>query len=137
MQEKTGKMDISGKGLGVGIRSFFTQEYFRNHIIDWLLILSFVSNLANWILLKIFVKPVDHSIILHYNVYFGVDETGNWKNVWILPSIGLFLLIINLSLSLYFYRNEERIAGYLLLMATLMVQLSLVVAAVSVILINY
>jgi len=137
MEDESRKLGSSGKGLAFKIKSFFAQEYFKNHIIIWLLILGFVSNLVNWIILKIFVKPVDYPIILHYNVYFGVDVTGNWKNVWILPMIGVIVFLTNFLLSIYFYKNEERIAGYLLLMATLMVQLSLVVASTSVILINY
>jgi hypothetical protein len=125
------------KDLMAVFRSFFAQEYFRSHIVIWLLILSLVANLAIWIALVIFVKPVDFPIILHYNVYFGVDITGDFRQAYSLPAIGLFLLVTNAFLSLYFYRQKERIASYLLLMAALMIQLSLAVAAVSVIVINY
>jgi len=128
--------EIGRKGLVGKIKSFFAQEYFKNHIIVCLLILSSISNLAIWIILKIFVKPVDYPIILHYNVYFGVDVTGNWKNVWIFPMIGIIIFVINLFLSIYFY-NKERIASYVLLLAAWMIQLSLIVASLGVILINY
>lgn len=113
------------------------QEYFKSHIVRWLLLLIGVANLANWAALKIFIQPVDLPIILHYNVYFGVDMLGNWKNLFLLPAVGLFLFLINFFLSIYFYRRKERIASYLLLIATLMIQLSLLVASVSAIIINY
>ena len=119
------------------VRSFFAQEYFRSHIVRWLLVFISVANLANWAALKIFIQPVDLPIILHYNVYFGVDMLGDWKNLFLLPMVGLILFFINFFLSLYFYRRKERIASYLLLIATLMIQLSLIVASVSVIIINY
>jgi len=119
------------------IASFFRQEYFKSHIVIWLLILSLVSNLANWIILRIFIKPVDFPIILHYNVYFGVDSMGDYTQVYGLPFIGIILFLINLNLSLYFYQQKERIASYIVMMASLMIQLSLVVASTSVILINY
>lgn len=152
--------NIRGKfSLKTRVRSFFTptpknnipgnnffkkllvwglaQEYFRSHIVRWLLIFIAAANLANWAALKIFIQPVDLPIIIHYNVYFGVDMLGDWKNLFLMPAIGLVLCLINFSLSLYFYRRKERIASYLLLMATLMIQLSLLVASVSVIIINY
>lgn len=103
----------------------------------WLLLLSAIANIANWLLLKIFIIPVDFSIILHYNVYFGVDVLGSWKQVFLLPGIGLMLWFMNVFLSLYFYSCKERIAAYILLIACLMIQLSLIVASISVILINY
>jgi len=124
-------------GLKLKIRSFFHQAYFRSHIVIWLLALSMVSNAANWIILMVWIKPVDFPIILHYNVYFGVDLIGGYGQVYLLPLIGLILFIINLILSIYFYKQKERIASYILLMAMLMIQLSLIVASISVILINY
>ncbi|MFA6383416.1 MAG: hypothetical protein WCX17_03260 [Parcubacteria group bacterium] len=128
---------IAKTGLGVKIRSFFAQEYFRSQIVVWLLILSLAANLADWISLRLFIKPVDFPIILHYNVYFGVDMLGGWKQAFILPFLGLILFLINSCLSLYFYHQKERIASHILLMATLMLQLSLVIASISVIIINY
>jgi len=119
------------------IKAFFADEYFRSHIILWLLVFIFLVNLTNWILLKIFIKPIDFPIILHYNVYFGVDMLGSWKQVYFLPALGLLLLIINLFLSFYFYKKKDRIASYILMIAALMIQLSLLVASASVIIINY
>lgn len=128
---------ILNTGLGVRIRAFFGQDFFRNRVVFWLLILSLVVNLAIWISLKIFIVPVDLPIILHYNVYFGVDMLGRWRQAFMLPFLGLILLAINVSLALHFYGQKERIASHILLMATLMLQLSLMVAAISVIIINY
>lgn len=124
-------------GLKSKTRSFFIQDYFKSAIVLWLIILSLSVNLSEWIILKIFVRPVDFPIILHYNVYFGVDMVGNYKSVFIVPLIGLALFLVNSILSIYFYRRKERIASYLLLMAAFMIQLSLFVAALSIIIINY
>jgi hypothetical protein len=139
MEKKTVK-NISRLGaekLRVATKSFFGQEYFKSHIAIWLLILGFSTNLVNWLILRVWVKPVDFSIILHYNVYFGVDQIGDYRQVYVLPTIGLILFFVNSALSLYFYQQKERIASYILLMAMLMIQLSLVVAGTSIIIINY
>lgn len=113
------------------------QEFFKSHIAIWLLILSFLVNMINWIILWIWIEPVEFPIILHYNVYFGVDSVGDYRQVYILPLIGLILFLINLFLAMYFYAQKERIASYVLLMGILMIQLSLIVASASLILINY
>ncbi|MEK7598416.1 MAG: hypothetical protein AAB487_01635 [Patescibacteria group bacterium] len=124
-------------GLKSKIRPFFADEYFKSAIAIWLIILSLAVNLIEWVILKIFVKSVDFPIILHYNVFFGVDMMGNYKLVFVLPLIGLALFLINFFLSIYFYRHKERIASYLLLMTALMIQLSLFISTLSVIIINY
>lgn len=131
------KIEYFFAGLKFKSWSFFVQEYLKSHIAVWLLVFSLAANLANWIIIKIFLKPVDFPIILHYNVYFGVDISGNWKQVYALPTIGFFLLLVNFLLSIYFYKRKERIASYLLLIAALMIQLSLIVASASIIIINY
>jgi hypothetical protein len=123
--------------LKVEFKSFFAQEYFQSAIAFWLTVLSLVANLLDWILIKIFIQPIDLSIILHYNVYLGVDMLGNYQRVYFLPLIGLILFGINLSLAIFLYRKKERIASYLLMIATLMIQLSLIVSTVSIIIINY
>jgi len=118
-------------------KNFAEKDYFQNQILVWLLILSLAGNLANWIILLIFIRPVDFPIILHYNVYFGVDSTGDWKQVYFLPAIGFLLLIINWIFAVYFYKSKERIASYILLIALLMAIFSLLIASISVIIINY
>lgn len=119
------------------VRAFFAEKYFQSSIAVWLIILSLVANLSNWLILKILIRPIDLPIILHYNVYFGVDMMGNYREVYILPLIGIILLLINFFLSKYLYEKKERIASYLLMMAALMIQLALIVSSVSVIIINY
>lgn len=114
-----------------------SRLFFKSQIAVWLLILSGLSNAINFAIIWIWIEPVDYPIILHYNVYFGVDMIGDYRQAYFLPLTGFVLLAINLFLAIYFYVRKERIASYILLMATLMVQLSLIVGSLSIILINY
>ncbi len=113
------------------------NEFFRSGIILWFLASNLFINIAIWILLLIFVRPIDSGIILHYNVYFGVDNIGKWSQAFIMPSIGLALFILNLILARFFYFNKEQTASYSLLLASLMVQVCLLVGSISLIIINY
>jgi hypothetical protein len=130
-------IDIEKRSLFAKFKLFFKNDYFKNKSNDWLLILGIAANLVDWVILAVFIRPTANKIILHYNVYFGVDAMGNWKSVFILPAVGLILLLANFFLSLHFYRSKEQIASYILLTAALMSQLSLLIASLSVIIINY
>jgi hypothetical protein len=116
---------------------FFGQEFFRNPLIQWVLIITLFLAVANWIGLIIFIRPVDLPIVLHYNVFFGVDLIGNWKEIYLLPIVGDIFFIINFILAYIFYGQKERIASYLFLLASLFVQFGIAIASASVILMNY
>ncbi|MFA7319355.1 MAG: hypothetical protein WC022_02040 [Parcubacteria group bacterium] len=113
------------------------KEFFRSRIILWLLALNVLANVVDWAAIAIFINRLDGDIILHYNVYFGVDSMGDWKRVFILPIIGVIILVLNAWLAAYFFVKKERIASYILMLASLMVQISLIIAAASVMMINY
>lgn len=113
------------------------EEFLNNSIVRYLSLITLAINGLAWGAVVIFVKPVDFPVILHYNVYFGVDVMGNWWLIFLLPLLGLSLSGLNFSLSAYFYRKKERIASYLLLLSALMVQACILVATTGLTIINY
>ena len=102
-----------------------------------MLIGSLVLNILNWGLIAFFIRPVDFSIILHYNVYFGVDVIVSWWQVYFLPFIGLIILSINTILGYFFYQKKERIIAHLLMLATFIAQIGITVAVASLLIMNY
>jgi len=133
------KNDGQGKkdGLKFHIRPFFAKDFFKNSIVHWMFIITIFLNVADWIVLYIFIKPVDLPIILHYNVYFGVDMIGDWWQVYFLPFIGAVFFIINALLAGFFYEKKERIASYIFLLAAFLIQAGIIIASASIIAINY
>ena len=119
------------------LKNFFSQEFFASGLVHWVLIGSLVLNIANWGLIAFFIRPVDFSIILHYNVYFGVDVIGPWWQIYFLPFIGLIILGINTVLGYLFYQKKERIVAHLLMLATFIAQIGITVAVASLLIINY
>ncbi len=113
------------------------NEFLRNPIAQWLLIASLFINIADWAVLAFFIRPVDFPIILHYNIYFGVDIIGGWWQAYFLPFTGAVILLINSFLARFFYGRKERVASYVLLLAALAIQAGAAVAEAGVILINY
>lgn len=125
------------EGLKEKSRHFFAREFFRNAIVQWFLIATLFLIAANWVVLAVFVRPVDYPIILHYNVYFGVDLIGSWWQVYLLPLMGTIMFFINTILAYIFYRQGERIASHLLLLASIIVQAGISIGIGGIVLINY
>ena len=116
------------------VRAFFWHGFWTDPVIFFAVTLSFLVNLGIWAALFWTIEPIP--IILHYNVYFGVDAIGDWRNVFIMPSLSLLLLFINLVLSRYFY-YKEKLAAYLFAGLAFILQGLMAVGVASVILINF
>lgn len=117
--------------------SFFAKEFFHSALVQWILIGSLIINISNFGLIAFFIRPVDFPIILHYNVYFGVDVIGSWWQVYFLPLIGMLILSINTLLGYSFYQQKERVIAHLLVLAIFIVQVCVTIAVASLLSINY
>lgn len=119
------------------IKSFFEEEFFHSSVVQWTLIGALLLNLVCWAASIFFIRPVDFPIVLHYNVYFGVDMIGDWWKVYLLSGMGLAMLLLNICLGLFFYRRKERIIAHVLLLGGCILQICIAIAMAGVILINY
>lgn len=119
------------------MKRFFSEDFFRSSVVQWALIGALLLNVATWATAAFFIRPVDFPIVLHYNVYFGVDLIGDWWQVYSFPTIGLIILALNMSLGLFFYRRKERIISHVLLLGACLVEVCVAIATASIILINY
>jgi hypothetical protein len=116
---------------------FFKQEFFQSHLVQWILIGTIFLAAASWAVLIIYIRPVDLPIVLHYNVYLGVDVIGDWWQVYFLPIISDLFLIINTILAYLFYQKKERLAAYIFLLTSFFVAAGILIAIAGLIMINY
>jgi hypothetical protein len=114
----------------------FWHGYWTDPAVFFSLVPAIAANLGMWALIWFSVTPTDQPIILHYNVYFGVDAIGDWRGVFVLPGIAAALLVVNAVISRFFY-YKERLASYLFAAMALVAQLLAAVGLGSVILINF
>ncbi len=84
-----------------------------------------------------FIRPTETLLILHYNIYFGVDLLGLWWQAYILPGLSFFLFVGHFFLARYFYYQGERVAAYLLLLGFVLINFSLLIASIGIVYINY
>ncbi len=130
-------LEIEIKKIKSNFENFFSQEYFHSSLLQWVFIASLALNIGNWLFIAFFIRPVDFLIILHYNVYFGVDLIGSWWQMYLMPLIGLLIAFANAFLGYLFYQRKERIVAHLLMLATLIVQVGISIAVAGLLLINY
>ncbi len=77
-------------------------------------------------------------VILHYNVNFGVDLIGNVNKIYIIPLLGLIIIILNFILLFIFSKYKYfNFVAHLLLITCLISSLFLILALSSIYLINF
>lgn len=113
------------------------KEFFKNKLLLILFSSSFVVNVFNFLFLFYFIRELNNFVILHYNVYLGVDLMGESNQVFLVPAVGLFFIIINLILAIYFFSRKERMLSHILSLTTFIAQLGISVASGAMILVNY
>ena len=103
----------------------------------------FLINLAGSVLLNaiffalIFlkIKPSADPITLHYNIYFGPDLIGGWREAYIRPVFGLCLILANFGAAWYFF-GRQKILSYALAVITTLLEVFLLIGGLTFILIN-
>lgn len=101
------------------------------------LLFLLILNLINWFLVYYVNKNVSQSlVVLHYNVDLGVDLIGNVRDIYIIPTLGLAFIVINLFLLFNIYRRG-RFVIHLLLGFSLLINLFLIISTIFIYLINF
>lgn len=118
------------------LRSQLKVVWLQDKILIVLFLVSLFLNvvLYSWIAWKI--KPVADPLVLHYSVYFGIDLIGQWYELYLMPIVGSFILLINFILFLAFYKKQV-MAGYLLAGAALLVEIFLLIGGYLMIMVNF
>ncbi len=121
------------------MRSFFSADFFRDHHIGWFLIFIVGLNFLSWVALAIFLIFSGRLsfLIMHYNVYFGVDWIGDWWQVFLFPTVAAFFGILDAGLSFRLYAQKEKVIAYILLLTAFFVQIGCVIYIASFLIINY
>lgn len=129
IQDAGWEQNVSDSEAGVG--------FFRNTIVRTLIAAALLPIFASFGVLSYFIRPTETLLVLHYNVYFGVDLLGVWWQAYILPALSALFFGGHLFLAQHFYRRTERIAAYLLLLASGLIGFSVLIASIGISFINY
>ncbi len=116
----------------------FREMLQQDRLYVWMLIASVLLWMAAVLLLVWRIVPLSAQkpyLPLHYNVYFGVDRFGPWVQVFVLPGLGLFFLLVSLVMQSHFYQREKMLARFFSL-STVFIEATFFVATILIVLLN-
>lgn len=122
------RLKILKQFLLSGVKIVAFKPYWHDKYVTPILLFCSVINIGNWWYLWHFRVDKSYPVILHYNLFAGVDFMGPYDTVFILPLTGLCILVINSFASHFLYKGE-RLAAYLITINIFLVQFLLVVAS--------
>ena len=96
-------------------------------------------NILSWLFARYIDKQInDELIALHYNVDFGINLMGSVKQIYILPWLGLIILIINFVLLININQSRERqFTAQILFITCLLANLTLLISMGAIYLVNF
>ncbi len=118
-----------------GCKIIIARPYWKDKQIMTIFSLSVLLNIIIWIFLIQNQKENSHPIILHYNLFFGVDHLGNYEKIYLIPIAGLIVIIINSILGHLLYL-KEKLAVYFLIFIVFIIQIFLLIDSYLIIKIN-
>ncbi|OGE79201.1 MAG: hypothetical protein A2751_04375 [Candidatus Doudnabacteria bacterium RIFCSPHIGHO2_01_FULL_46_14] len=111
------------------------MQMFKDRLIFVSFVISAILNIILWLMLAGKFGWSAEKIPLHFNVAYGIDYLGTARQVYEIPLTGLVLLAINTLLAVKLY-SREKLFSYFLSFGSIVLQLILSAAALSLIVLN-
>jgi len=124
--------------LWTGVRNYFAGIFSYLYVKVYFFIILSV-NAALWLIARFIKTSVGtEQMALHYNVDFGIDYYGSAGKIYIIPFLGLVIMLVNFSLFAAVSGHKDRkFISHVLFTSALTANLTLLVAIVSVYLVNF
>ena len=108
----------------------------KDRVVFWSFVIGLLLNLLLWAFLIYRVRPQLEPLLLHYNIFLGIDLIGPWWKMYFIPGLGSGILVFNFILGWMLFL-KEKILSYFLFIAFALLQVFLIVSTIFIILINY
>ena len=117
--------------------NFFDPLFFW-YIKIYLSILLFI-NIIIWLIAGYLNMQMGEGLMaLHYNVDFGINLIGEANKIYIIPLLGIIIIIINTLLFILVSRHKDKIfISHILFITALIANIILLVSTASIYLINF
>ncbi len=83
-----------------------------------------------------FVRPREDLVILRYNAYLGIDLLGVWWQIFLVPALTFFFVLVNLGIAQLVLRRGYPSVAALFLLGSLLLSLAVLVVAATLSFIN-
>ena len=106
----------------------------RRQPVVWLPVsLTVLGNVATWLALFLGIPRTDDLVVLHYNIFFGVDLLDTWAKLFLLPGTALGIALVNGILAGILLARNPFLAKVLLWSSLLLQVIGLTAAALLVV----
>lgn len=85
----------SGRTVQARRQTTLTRVRFTPKWVWGILVLALALNAAMWGYIFWQFPPTDAVVFLHYTIYFGVDLTGSWWRILLMPITGLVVILLH------------------------------------------
>lgn len=82
--------------MSIRTRLLFTWS--TNKIL-FLWVTSIIVSIITLLLIYFKISPAQNNLALHYNVVFGVDTFGSYRELYKLPAISFFIIALNFGIT--------------------------------------
>ena len=113
------------------IKSAFWRDKFSTITLST----SVLFNIGIWLFLFFKMEPSEYPVPIHFNIYFGIDVVEYYYQAFIIPVVGIVVILVNLFFAFYLYEKEKFIAQFLA-GSSLFIQILLFLAGLGVVVIR-
>ncbi len=122
-------MSLAVKHLSA-FRDMWQHPFFR--VVTSLSLLTWLASVA---LLSVRVLPIIYgktAVPLHYNIHIGVDTVGPWWRIYLVPVIGLIIIVTNIFLARFMW-SRDPVLSHVAGITALLLQIVLLTATVFIV----
>ena len=97
------------------LKSVFPLKlFFKKKPIAISLVAGILVNAVGWIWMFLGVTKRSEQAVLHYTTLFQVDQLGSFPQLYLVPAIGLIILLLNFLLAWFLYNYDVFISELIL-----------------------
>lgn len=107
----------------------------QDYAILRLTLLLFLLSVINLLLMALLIRQLPNVLILHSNIYFGIDLIGPWYHALLIPFLGFLIAIIHYIIGVMVY-NFDKFLSFLIIGGAVIIQIVFIVSSWFIIRLN-
>lgn len=123
-------------GASSSITTLFTRSWWQKYFVTLSFLIALLAHLVSIGLLFFLVRSREEVVILRYNAYLGIDLLGVWWQLFLVPAITFFFVLVNTLLMWVLKRRAYPEAAWILAFGTVVLSGAVVVVAFALSFIN-
>lgn len=124
-----------GRSFIASFKMFISLDIWKNRVIFLASLASIILLAAIGFILKFKLPGGEVFLTLHYTALGGIDYIGSREELNIIPGLAAVFLIINIGLSIWFFKKNQFFAQ-IIAVATLLILALFLIAGIAIVRIN-